>query len=262
MVPRSLDHLPVGRDHAAVGNAEGNAEGTARRIVLGDQRLRTGDQLRLEPDASTRRRGRARREDRAHRVRNRDDRRANGTGDRRLRREGHPRRRWPASTARCRHAAQAQDLASWAKTYGPGGTFWAKPRQRPAGRSRRSSSATRPPTATSTATTPANRPTRARRNLRGAPQGSLPKRSPRRAIKVGLLAQVAEDWTGDWINGMFSAVPNLGSYVAGWTSHPYGTELAEQDRRPHQADRRARCALDASRSTSPSGACAPTTAAA
>ena len=41
-------------------------------------------------------------------------------------------------------------------------------------------------------------------------------------IKVGLLAQ-ADDWTGTWVNGMFSSVPNLGSYVAGWTIHPYGT---------------------------------------
>ena len=39
-------------------------------------------------------------------------------------------------------------------------------------------------------------------------------------IHVGLLAQ-ADDWTGDWVNGMFAAVPNLGSYVGGWTIHPY-----------------------------------------
>ncbi len=37
---------------------------------------------------------------------------------------------------------------------------------------------------------------------------------------VGLLAQ-ADDWTGDWVNGMYAAVPNLSQYVAGWTIHPY-----------------------------------------
>lgn len=40
---------------------------------------------------------------------------------------------------------------------------------------------------------------------------------------VGLLAQ-EDDWTGEWANGMFEAVPNLGSYVAGWTIHPYGPD--------------------------------------
>jgi hypothetical protein len=44
-----------------------------------------------------------------------------------------------------------------------------------------------------------------------------------RGIKVGLLAQV-DDWTGDWVNGMYSAVPNLHQYVAGWVIHPYGPE--------------------------------------
>jgi hypothetical protein len=41
-------------------------------------------------------------------------------------------------------------------------------------------------------------------------------------IPVGMLA-VSEDWTGDWMQKMFAAVPNLGSAVAGWVSHPYGT---------------------------------------
>jgi hypothetical protein len=41
---------------------------------------------------------------------------------------------------------------------------------------------------------------------------------------VGLLAQADDGGTGSpaWVNGMFSAVPDLASRVAGWTVHPYG----------------------------------------
>ena len=57
-------------------------------------------------------------------------------------------------------AAQAADLASWAKTFGPGGTFWANRTRRPArdpdDRVRQRDLAA----ATSTATTPVNPPTR------------------------------------------------------------------------------------------------------
>ena len=55
---------------------------------------------------------------------------------------------------------QARNLATWAREFGPGGTFWAGRSDGPS-RSARSSSATRPPTATSTATTGTRRPTRA-----------------------------------------------------------------------------------------------------
>jgi hypothetical protein len=41
---------------------------------------------------------------------------------------------------------------------------------------------------------------------------------------VGLLAQADDANTGsaNWVNGMFDAVPDLGTRVAGWTIHPYG----------------------------------------
>ncbi len=42
---------------------------------------------------------------------------------------------------------------------------------------------------------------------------------------VGLLA-VGDQYSGrtTWVDSMFQAVPDLGSYVAGWTVHPYGKE--------------------------------------
>jgi hypothetical protein len=118
--------------------------------------------------------------------------------------------------------AQARNLATWATTYGPGGTFWAARSDgqlaiqsiefgnETSGGYQYDDNAGEP-SYTARAETYAVR-------LKEAAQAISAS-----SAKVGLLA-VAEDWTGDWMNGMFSAVPNLGSYVAGWVSHPYGSE--------------------------------------
>jgi hypothetical protein len=116
---------------------------------------------------------------------------------------------------------QAQNLASWAAAYGPGGTFWA---DRSNGNLAIQSiefgnetsygyqygDSSESPSYTTRASSYALR-------LKEAAQAIATT-----GIKVGLLAQ-ADDWTGTWVSGMFSAVPNLGTYVAGWTIHPYGT---------------------------------------
>jgi hypothetical protein len=125
-------------------------------------------------------------------------------------------------TGRMPTPTEAQSLAGWAKAYGPGGTFWA-------GRSDgqlairtiefgnetsggyQYGDGAGMPSYTLRAQTYAVRLKEAAVAISGA------------GVKVGLMA-VADDWTGDWMNGMFSAVPNLGSYVAGWVSHPYGPE--------------------------------------
>ncbi len=118
-------------------------------------------------------------------------------------------------------AAQAQNLASWAKAYGPGGTFWA-------GRTdgslaiqsiefgNETSYGYQYGDSAESASYTERAETYARRFKEAAEAISAT------GIKVGLLAQ-ADDWTGTWVSGMFAAVPNLGSYVAGWTIHPYGT---------------------------------------
>jgi hypothetical protein len=117
--------------------------------------------------------------------------------------------------------AEAQNLASWAKTYGPGGTFWAK---RADGRLAIQSIEF------------GNETSGGYQYHDNAGDPSYQERAKNYALRlkeaavaisgtgvnVGLLA-VSEDWTGDWMNGMFSAVPNLGSYIAGWISHPYGS---------------------------------------
>jgi hypothetical protein len=46
---------------------------------------------------------------------------------------------------------------------------------------------------------------------------------------VGLLAE-DDDETGDWMRGMYAAVPDLTRYVSGWTIHPYGGEQYNRER--------------------------------
>jgi hypothetical protein len=116
---------------------------------------------------------------------------------------------------------EAQDLANWAKAFGPGGSYWAAHGNgqlaiqtiefgnETSGGYQYGDNAGEPSYQTR-AETYAIR-------LKEAAEAITAS-----GMKVGLLA-VSEDWTGDWMNGMFSAVPNLGSYIAGWISHPYGT---------------------------------------
>ena len=117
--------------------------------------------------------------------------------------------------------AEAQSLAGWAKEYGPGGSFWAT----------RSDGQLAVRTIefgneTSGGYQYGDEPGDASFTARAQTYAVRLKESAEAisagGVKVGLLA-VSEDWTGDWMNGMFSAVPNLGSYITGWISHPYGS---------------------------------------
>jgi len=116
--------------------------------------------------------------------------------------------------------AEAKGLAAWAKAFGPGGTFWATRtdgslaiRSIEVGNETDYSGQYHDePGATSyrlRAEAYAVRVKEAAQSIASA--GST----------VGLLVQ-ADDTSGDWINGMYAAVPDLTKYVAGWTMHSYG----------------------------------------
>lgn len=115
--------------------------------------------------------------------------------------------------------AQAQGLAGWAEAYGPGGTFWAS---HPGGQfavqsiefGNETSYGYQYGDSAGTASYRERAENYARRLQEAATAISAS------GIHVGLLAQ-ADDWTGDWVNGMYAAVPDLSRYVAGWTIHPY-----------------------------------------
>jgi hypothetical protein len=124
--------------------------------------------------------------------------------------------------------AEAQNLASWAKAYGPGGTFWA-------GRSdgQLAIGAIEFGNETSSQSQYGDAPGEPSFFAR-AQTYAIRFREAAEAIAttgtgVGLLAQ-DEDESGDWMSGMYSAVPNLSKYVAGWTIHPYGGEQYNRER--------------------------------
>jgi hypothetical protein len=116
-------------------------------------------------------------------------------------------------------AAEAQTLAGWAKAYGPHGTFWA-------GRTEVAIQSIEFGNETSYGYQYGDSAGAASYQER-AGNYALRFRTAAEAIAatgtgVGLLAE-ADDWTGDWVNGMYAAVPDLSKYVAGWVIHPYGS---------------------------------------
>ncbi len=116
---------------------------------------------------------------------------------------------------------QARNLANWAKAYGPGGTYWSShPTNKEPIQSIEFGNETSygyqyggdeasSPSYAARAETYAIRFKEAAEAIDAT------------GIKVGLLAQ-ADNASGNWVKSMYHAVPNLSSYVAGWTIHPYG----------------------------------------
>ncbi|HTA33105.1 MAG TPA: hypothetical protein VK721_06740 [Solirubrobacteraceae bacterium] len=116
--------------------------------------------------------------------------------------------------------AEAQGLAGWARAYGPGGSFWAAH-----GNGQLAIQTIEFGNETSGGYQYGDNPGEPSYQTRAKTYAVRFKEAAEAisasGMKVGLLA-VSEDWTGNWMNGMFSAVPNFASYVAGWVSHPYG----------------------------------------
>lgn len=119
--------------------------------------------------------------------------------------------------------AEARNLANWAAEFGPGGRFWAgRSDGRLAVRDIEFG----------------NETSFGYQYGDGYPDASYAARAELYATRfkrahdaiamtgrgVGLLAQADDGGSGSpvWVDHMFKAVPNLGSYVDGWTIHPYG----------------------------------------
>jgi hypothetical protein len=115
--------------------------------------------------------------------------------------------------------AQAQSLAAWAATYGPGGSFWA-------GRADGQLAIQSIELGNETSygyqygDNAGDASYRVRAETYALRLREAAEAIAATGIHVGLLAQ-ADDWTGDWMNGMYAAVPNLKQYVGGWVIHPY-----------------------------------------
>ncbi|HEY7960758.1 MAG TPA: carbohydrate-binding domain-containing protein [Solirubrobacteraceae bacterium] len=125
-------------------------------------------------------------------------------------------------------SAEAQNLATWAHAFGPGGTFWA-------GRSDGNLAVRQIEFGNETNQSyqfngcswncPEYIP-RAENYARALKTAQVAIGSSSGDAGVGLLAIADDGGTGsaNWVNGMFHAVPDLGSRVVGWTAHSYGPQ--------------------------------------
>jgi hypothetical protein len=129
---------------------------------------------------------------------------------------------------------EARNLANWAREFGPGGTFWS-------GRAdglmaiheiefgNETSYGYQYGDNWDSASYLARAKTYALR-LKDA-QIAIQAVNP----SVGLLGQIDDANTGsqNWISGVFSAVPDIGSRVSGWSIHPYGQRSTWETRMDH-----------------------------
>ena len=126
--------------------------------------------------------------------------------------------------------SEAQNLASWAAAFGPGGTFW-HGKSFPAGTTVTDiefGNETSYAYQYSDTSKASNWYALASYALR-AHTYALRFKDAQTAIQavnpnVGLLAQADDGDSGSsaWVENMFAAVPDLAQRVAGWTVHPYG----------------------------------------
>jgi hypothetical protein len=123
-------------------------------------------------------------------------------------------------------SAEARNLAGWARAFGPSGTFW---------RHRKGGELPIRDIEFGNETNQAYQfggcgpgcsafPARAHAYALALKAAQEAIDAPEGNPGVGLLAIGDDGGTGsaDWVNGMFAAVPDLASRIAGWTAHPYG----------------------------------------
>jgi hypothetical protein len=122
--------------------------------------------------------------------------------------------------------AEARNLATWARAFGPSGTFW-RHRAGPELAIRDIEFGNETNQAFQFGGCGAGCPSFTAR----AHAYALTLKAAQEAIdgplgnaRVGVLAigDSAGTSSPDWVNGMFDAVPDLAQRIAGWTAHPYG----------------------------------------
>jgi len=130
-------------------------------------------------------------------------------------------------TGRLPSTAEAQNLATWAAAFGPGGSYW-RGKTLPAGTAVTSiefgNETNNPYQYGSSSETWWEEPAfiaRAEEYARRLRDAQIA--ISQTGASVSLLG-IADEYGGHttWVEAMFRAVPDLGQRVAGWTTHPYG----------------------------------------
>lgn len=120
---------------------------------------------------------------------------------------------------------EARNVASWARAFGPAGTFWA---HHPGGslaiRNIEFGNETNQAYQYDCGPGCSSFAERGHAYALAVKQAAEALASEQGNPQVGVLAIADNGGTGsaEWVNAMFDAVPDLASRVAGWTAHPYG----------------------------------------
>jgi hypothetical protein len=121
-------------------------------------------------------------------------------------------------------AAEAQNLASWAHAFGPGGTFWA-------GRSDGALAIRDIEFGNETSYSYMGTYTQGGPYAQRLRDAQVAIHGSGGNSQVGLIAQADDaNISSAWVNAMFDAVPDLASRVSGWSVHPYGPQSSWQPR--------------------------------
>jgi hypothetical protein len=124
-------------------------------------------------------------------------------------------------------AGEARQLASWAQAYGPSGTYWAAHPETSPEPIQAIEFGNETSYGYQYGDEPGSRSYRERAETYALRVEQTAEAITATGTPVGVLAQ-ADDWSGDWVEGMYAAVPDLSRYVAGWTIHPYGPNWRER----------------------------------
>ena len=123
-------------------------------------------------------------------------------------------------------SAEAANVASWAHAFGPSGTFWAHYRgpAMPIHDIEFGNETNQGYQFGGCGPGCSAFAERARAYALAVEQAQQAIDGPHGNAGVGVLAIGDDGGTGsaEWVNGMFAAVPDLATRVAGWTAHPYG----------------------------------------
>jgi hypothetical protein len=120
-------------------------------------------------------------------------------------------------------STEAQNLASWAKAYGPGGTFW-KGRSDGAYAMRyiEFGNETNDSYQFNCGAGCPNYKPRAQQYATRAKEAAQAIAAANPGTKLLAIGGDGNCHCSDWVDGMFSAVPDLNKWIGGWTLHPYG----------------------------------------
>jgi hypothetical protein len=119
--------------------------------------------------------------------------------------------------------SEAQNLASWAKAYGPGGTFWkGRSDGQYAMRYIEFGNETNQSYQFNCGPGCSGYRSRAQQYATRAKEAGQAIAAANPNTKLLAIGEDANCDCSEWVDGMFSAVPDLNKWIGGWSLHPYG----------------------------------------